>query len=83
MADRNEVVDALNSILYCLYFEEPVPVKDYEMLPAAAEMLSEVRPKEKWAMGYYYVCGACDCDFGIVHGDPLFCPHCGRKVKWK
>ena len=26
-------------------------------------------------------CGACHSMLGFIH--PLYCPHCGRKVKWE
>ena len=51
----------------------------------ALELLKEQEPvavSEKWDVGHYYACGACDLALGILHGEPKFCPDCGRKINW-
>ena len=41
-----------------------------------------VKPVEKWDHGFYYACGSCWEEFGIVREYPSYCPCCGKKVKW-
>ena len=60
---------------------------DWERFDAGLSMLKEqeaVQPvfdvKRDDVIGRFH-CGACHSMIDSIH--PLYCPHCGRKVKWE
>lgn len=78
-----------NTCFQCPYLdlnkEKGLAVCTAELAHDALALLREQEPVEPLWHEYgpysFWTCAGCD---GIIdHDDYKFCPHCGRKVKWK
>lgn len=80
MPDRAAVIEALEQAIpfmrskgYCAFAL---------IMLDAVELLKEqepVKPVERWDHGFYYACGSCGKELGIIL--PSYCQYCGRAVK--
>lgn len=87
MTDRDSVMKQLEECLSasCRGFRACPYDKEWDAVKAAYDLLKEqepVKPVEKWDHGFYYACGSCWEELGIVREYPSYCPCCGKKVKW-
>ena len=88
--DREKVIAALkecaNETGHCSKCQyRTVEYCEYAAMADAAVLLAEqesVKPIKKLGIVESFKCGACKWVLGWVTGFPLYCPRCGREVKW-
>lgn len=87
MPDREKVINELRFQLDSKEVKEQhcsvqFSVSDAEKILALLKEQEPVKPIDRWNHGFYYACGSCWEMIGIDREYPLYCPYCGKKVKW-
>lgn len=91
MADRGKIVKGMECCVSGEHSECPYRDRDNdngmlkcwnELMRDALELLKEqepVKPVDRWDHGFYYACGSCGKELGIIL--PSYCQYCGKAVK--
>ena len=79
MSDIEKWIPGLESLRDHIYFGETIPVNEFVNLSGAVEFLKSRWPVKVQWLGDRPNCGYCGMS---IDRKTLYCPQCGRAVKW-
>lgn len=80
MTDLEKWVSGLETMAKHIYSGETIPVAEYENLVEVVEFLKSMRPVKVQILDGKPNCGYCGIS---IDRRTVYCPKCGKAVKWE